>query len=444
MRTIHLLAALAVSLPAAGRAAEPPRPRTDPAGPARTGPRRAAGARPADLKLKPGAEGKVCLDCHTEFQKILARPVPHTPVRSRNCTGCHNPHASHQGRLLAAPAELVCAGCHGDETPASSRSVHEPAAAKKCLSCHDPHASAVRAVLVKPAMDLCASCHKALVDRAGSVKRPHAPIGSAGCAACHEPHASAVSAHLLSKPVPEICAGCHRTDRPDFAKQHMGYPVGKADCTSCHDPHGSDTKGMLYDRVHAPVARGMCAQCHLAPGSSTPFATKSAGAELCRSCHGPFLAKMLDRNRLHLPVVEGKACLECHSPHAAKRAALLSAEPKALCGGCHSDTIQRDVAARDHHAPVRDGKCTSCHDPHSGNAALLLVNADRLELCKACHDWGKHSSHPVGAKAVDPRNPNRTLECLSCHRAHGTEFRKLAPFASTSELCTNCHKQFRR
>ena len=49
------------------------------------------------FNLKPGAEGKLCLDCHSDFEAILKRASVHTPVRSRNCTGCHNPHAAEHG-----------------------------------------------------------------------------------------------------------------------------------------------------------------------------------------------------------------------------------------------------------------------------------------------------------------------------------------------------------
>jgi predicted CXXCH cytochrome family protein len=56
----------------------------------------------------------------------------------------------------------------------------------------------------------------------------------------------------------------------------------------------------------------------------------------------------------------------------------------------------------------------------------------------------QHSSHPLGPKFTDPRNPNRTLDCLSCHRAHGTEHKHLLPTAKSTELCVQCHERFKR
>jgi predicted CXXCH cytochrome family protein len=93
---------------------------------------------------------------------------------------------------------------------------------------------------------------------------------------------------------------------------------------------------------------------------------------------------------------------------------------------------------------VGGGECATCHDPHASDDALLFVQAGITEICRQCHDWQKHSMHPIGDKVVDPRNRNLAVECLSCHRAHGTEFRRLMPFAATSDLCTKCHAQYKR
>jgi predicted CXXCH cytochrome family protein len=96
------------------------------------------------------------------------------------------------------------------------------------------------------------------------------------------------------------------------------------------------------------------------------------------------------------------------------------------------------------HDPVRDGKCTACHDPHSSDVPLALVKPDVVETCGTCHDWLKHSSHPMGEKVVDPRNKNLRLQCLSCHRSHGTEYKHLMPYPTSTDLCTKCHEKFKR
>jgi predicted CXXCH cytochrome family protein len=114
------------------------------------------------------------------------------------------------------------------------------------------------------------------------------------------------------------------------------------------------------------------------------------------------------------------------------------------CGGCHADTIQRQELSPTKHKPINEGECTSCHDPHSSNAPLNFIKADRIELCGTCHDWQKHATHPIGVEKKDPRNKNLTLECMSCHRAHGTGAKHLLPYPKVTDLCTKCHEQYRR
>jgi predicted CXXCH cytochrome family protein len=72
---------------------------------------------------------------------------------------------------------------------------------------------------------------------------------------------------------------------------------------------------------------------------------------------------------------------------------------------------------------------------------FLLDGGSLEEVCAKCHEWGKHSAHPLGAKAVDQRNRNLTLDCLSCHRTHGTPFKHLAHFDTKKDLCVQCHSE---
>jgi DmsE family decaheme c-type cytochrome len=396
------------------------------------------------FKLKQGAVGQACLECHATFQDTLKKPFVHTPVKSKNCIGCHNPHAAQHGKLLDATPSETCKACHADIVPAQAKSVHRPVEEKGCVSCHDPHASASKANLLKPGNELCAQCHKPVVEQATKSKYKHRPVEQ-GCTNCHNPHGTAKTEDLLKQDVPGLCVKCHKTDGAIFVKQHMGYQVGASQCTSCHDPHGSDKRGMLYNKVHAPVAKQMCNQCHEPPGSPKKFQTKQVGVELCRGCHAQKMNEFFDKNRLHVPVVQGQACLNCHNPHASKDAGLIRRGGQlAACGQCHADTIKRQKLSPTKHEPVKDGQCSACHDPHSSNNALFMTNTNTVEACGACHDWLKHSSHPMGEKFVDPRNKNLQVQCLSCHRSHGTEYKHMMPYPTTSDLCTKCHEKFKR
>ena len=43
--------------------------------------------------LKPGASGKLCLGCHTDFEELVKQASVHTPVKGGQCVSCHSPHA---------------------------------------------------------------------------------------------------------------------------------------------------------------------------------------------------------------------------------------------------------------------------------------------------------------------------------------------------------------
>jgi predicted CXXCH cytochrome family protein len=298
-------------------------------------------------------------------------------------------------------------------------------------------------------------------DAIAKAKFKHKPVES-GCLSCHNPHASEKSPSLLVKPVPDVCVECHKPDGQNFSRQHASYPVAKANCVSCHNPHGSNTAGILFDTVHAPVASKRCTQCHDAATSSDPFKTRRPGFELCRGCHNAMMNETFGKNRIHWPLVDQTGCMHCHEPHAAPQKKLLKADEATLCATCHKDTAewQEKLADKERqeraalrgraekglftHDPIQKGGCSNCHVPHSSDSGHLMRQDSIVEGCGTCHDWLKHNSHPMGEKYADSRNKNLKMDCLSCHRAHGTGYRYMITFPVTTELCVQCHKQFRR
>jgi len=393
------------------------------------------------FKLKPGARGKICLNCHVTFEDKLKSPSVHTPVKAGNCSECHNPHTSSHGKLLYEDPSKICSKCHS-MVPKNAVSTHKVVIEQNCTLCHDTHAAKYKYNLTQNGNALCFSCHPGLGDATKKAKFKHFPVEK-GCLSCHDPHASVKSASLLKDEVPSLCVTCHKPGTPAFAKRHMNYPVAKSRCTTCHNPHGSSTAGILYDTVHKPVANKMCNQCHEEPASANPFRTKREGFELCRSCHSKMVNETIGKNHLHWPLVSKQGCLSCHTPQASAQTALLKGPRVQLCGTCHGDTIARSERAQDKHAPVKEGDCNACHMPHSSNNTFLLKKPI-MEQCGMCHDWMKHSSHPVGDKVRDPRNKNLTVQCLSCHSAHGTVYKKLLLTEAVSQTCTQCHADHRR
>ena len=453
---LALATGLLLLAPAVDGQVQPPAPAGKPAA---TTPPPPPGPNP--YRLKPGASGQACFGCHVEFADKLKSRFVHTPVKTGNCAGCHSPHTSNHGKLLAASPSAVCVTCHTTVIPAKAVSTHRVVMEGNCVTCHDPHASNNKANLLKAGNDLCVTCHQGLTDTIAKVKFQHVPVTS-GCLNCHNPHASGSARHLLKTEVPSLCVQCHKPDTPRFTAQHLNYPVGKANCVSCHNPHGSSTAAILYDTVHPPVAAKRCNQCHGAPTAAEPFATRRAGFELCRGCHADMVNETFAKARVHWPLLDKTGCLSCHEPHAARQKKLLQVQAGALCGRCHKDTLAwqaklTEKAAQEKtaskikvdkgafvHDPVSQGQCTTCHTPHASDNGLLMRQASVVEGCGACHDWLKHNSHPMGDKTVDPRNKNLAVNCLSCHRSHGTGHRFMITSPGVTELCTQCHKQLKR
>jgi predicted CXXCH cytochrome family protein len=413
------------------------------------------------FKLKPGASAKLCLDCHPALTEKLKAKHIHTALKMGDCTECHNPHTSSHAQLLSETARKVCYQCHASMVPEKPMSVHQVVIDGNCVKCHDPHASNYKDHLLKEGNQLCAECHKGLMEGIAKVKFKHTPVDDS-CLNCHDPHASSKSAHLLKERIPALCIECHNTDSPNFVRQHMNYPVAKADCSSCHNPHGSNTSGILFDNVHAPVASKRCSQCHEAPTSATPFKTRRESFEVCRGCHGSLVNDALNKNRIHWPVVDKVGCLHCHQPHAAMQKKLLNEDEPTLCWKCHSDTKrwQERLAGKENqekatsklkvergaftHQPIQEGNCSACHLPHASDNMFLIKQAPIVALCNTCHDWSKHTLHPMGERIVDPRNKNLRIDCMSCHRSHGTGYRYLITYPTVTDLCVQCHRQYKR
>lgn len=399
----------------------------------------AASAGPA--RLKAGAEGPLCRKCHPAFNERLKRKFVHKPLRNGKCTGCHSPHAASHKALLKSESKEVCGTCHA-VVKADAVSKHDPAVQNRCQRCHDPHASNHRGVLLSAQNELCSECHATLVKDAEEAKYKHAPLRRKGCTGCHEAHSSKEK-KLLIAAEPKLCVGCHPPNRGNFQSRHVGFPVGKRPCTGCHSPHGSNRRGMLREHSHAPVAKGNCTECHVGRRAKDPFALREQGSKLCQTCHAKLVKAMQKKGQVHAAVFAPSGCLSCHTAHGSARAKLLRADMQQTCGACHADTIARFAQSPTKHSPVLND-CHKCHEPHASDNRLLLKKQNVTMLCGTCHQWRKHSSHKVGERYEDPRNPNLHLDCLSCHLAHGTEYKNMVPFPSTAALCRECHRKMAR
>lgn len=405
------------------------------------------------FKLRPGAKGELCLTCHANFKEVMKSRHLHPLMKKGECIGCHEPHTSVHKNLLTAGPTHLCYNCHKEVLPEKARSVHRDVAEGNCKSCHAPHGSDYGFLLTKPGNGICLDCHKEFQTQGKENRFKHASMESGkGCLNCHDPHASARLHALLKKDVPSLCLGCHSSDKSSFKSGHMNFSVRDTNCVSCHDVHGSNRKGLVYADAHAPVKEKKCMECHKAADSPKIFKTGKRGADLCQLCHKAMIDEVLNKKRVHWPLVDQEGCLHCHSPHAAKQKGLLKGEMSEVCGACHGDTVALQTLSRNNPKnenlcePVESGKCTVCHSPHAADNVLLITPKSLPEgLCGRCHEWQTHSTHPIGEKVIDQRNKNLTLDCLSCHRACGTGNNPaMLHFPTTYELCIQCHADRRR
>ncbi len=181
--------------------------------------------------------------------------------------------------------------------------------------------------------------HRAGMDR----RPPHLPLLAAWLLAavfisiCGSWAAAQGTTGLLREKQPQLCYSCHRDVEAEF-KLPVRHPVnqGLVKCTDCHNTHGSLT------------ARDL----------------KSAGTDVCTTCHvekkGPFAYEHA------AVVVEG--CIVCHTPHGTINLHLLKRrQERQLCLECHAAPQAVNVP----HPRLgfqAAGECTRCHvEIHGSN-----------------------------------------------------------------------------
>lgn len=213
-----------------------------------------------------------CLDCHPSIQ---AGETVHAAL-GMGCESCHSavdasgiPHKKKNkiAKGLSAEQPDLCYGCH-DRAPFDKKVLHA-AVGMGCTGCHNPHASANSKLLVTAMPELCYTCH----DKAGFTKKTvHPPVAAGECLTCHQPH-SGDNPSLLSSPVPELCLMCHDGmtgkhvmagyglgNHPVTAKPDPSRPGRELSCTSCHNPHSSNLASLFASESLSP--RSLCLMCH--------------------------------------------------------------------------------------------------------------------------------------------------------------------------------------
>lgn len=187
---------------------------------AKSGP--AAGGAPVD---------EVCLGCHAQLRAAATAKNLH-PAMNGGCGLCHVEHGENptpkSGEFFpAGKVTELCNSCHAET--AAKEFVHEPAA-RDCTICHDPHASGRRMLKAAEPNELCLRCH--LAGEKGAEKtitvsegRGH-PLSNhpvlrkqdkewpaISCLTCHVPHSANKSRQLLvteTESFESLCLRCHK------------------------------------------------------------------------------------------------------------------------------------------------------------------------------------------------------------------------------------------
>ena len=177
---------------------------------------------------------ELCYSCHDKAK--FTKKTVHAAV-GMGCSGCHNPHASNNNKLLVAAVPDLCFNCH-DKAEFSRKNVHAPVAGGMCLSCHNPHSSDNPGLLTKVLYSVCFDCH----DEVG--KQPHAIAGFSQ------------KGHPVGLPKKERKGKKERlADVKDPKREGKLFS-----CASCHNPHSSDNIKLF--RYPAKRSMDLCSNCH--------------------------------------------------------------------------------------------------------------------------------------------------------------------------------------
>ena len=240
-----------------------------------------------------------CKTCHEDLYKKSFEGTPHfktTLEGGHGCESCHGPGSQHVegggdvsriiqfSKLSKQDVNQRCLSCHGENLKQRhfSSSVHASNDVG-CLDCHSPHkAKEEQHLLVQAEPQLCYGCH--VTQKSDFAKPYHHRVeeGLIRCDDCHNTHGTTTLRQTRSLPSGDaICYKCHADKQGPFVFEHV--PVKTEGCGACHTPHGSTNPRLL----RVSQVNLMCLQCHTFPvvGPSGPSHNQSAKYQACTMCH---------------------------------------------------------------------------------------------------------------------------------------------------------------
>jgi DmsE family decaheme c-type cytochrome len=155
----------------------------------------------------------------------------------------------------AKPTEL-CLSCHKSTQAQFSQATHHrlQEGVLECSNCHNPHGTANGKQLRTDTKEVCVQCHQ---DKRGPFMFEHGAIMSeGGCITCHENHGGASRNMLKARDPKTLCMSCHSREAigqhgVSGIQYNNGVPTGgltsAGDCTRCHaEIHGSNSSPFFH------------------------------------------------------------------------------------------------------------------------------------------------------------------------------------------------------
>jgi DmsE family decaheme c-type cytochrome len=240
----------------------------------------------------------VCRACHEAEAESYGK-TPHAaaladasrPEPLRGCEACHGPGQAHAdagggegvggletfaAKRPATTRSAPCLKCHAGGTDLHDWKRGDHAlAALACTDCHRMHGGASEHLLAKPAPQLCYGCH--LEVRAKFALPEHHKVneGVLSCLDCHRPHGKSKPTLMRGMDQSRQCFRCHGDLEGPFVFEHAGLLT--EGCDRCHDPHGSVNRHLLIRRQVAQL----CYECH----TVTPATHLQPSFRDCTRCH---------------------------------------------------------------------------------------------------------------------------------------------------------------
>jgi predicted CXXCH cytochrome family protein len=197
-------------------------------------------------------DDKACRSCHSSMESLITNGSIH-PAMATGCGTCHIDHTQAQpgkgtSHYLTVDIRVLCTTCHAEV--ATKEFVHEPVK-KDCTLCHNPHAS-LKEGLRAQGNALCLECHlettKSKFETDGPVKLFQGQV--------------TIPPHFFPN-LPLLALSNDKghpvTNHPVLRSQDADWP--EVTCMACHKPHGADGSPALL--VHeSGDAFSLCQRCH--------------------------------------------------------------------------------------------------------------------------------------------------------------------------------------